>query len=42
MAKGKKKGGQNNTHQEIVLVTTTLNLIRGLIDLIHTIVKLFG
>lgn len=42
MSKGKKKGDQNKAAQSIVLVTTLLNLIRGLIDLINTIVKLLG
>lgn len=42
MEQEKKKGDQNKTHQSIVLATTFLNLIRGLIDLINTIVKLLG
>lgn len=39
MARQKKKGGQDKTLKTLVLVTTILNLIRSLIDLINKLLE---
>jgi len=39
MARQKKKGDQDKTLKIIVMVTTILNLIRALIDLVNKLIE---
>ena len=39
MARRKKKGDQDKTLKTLILVTTILNLIRSLIDLINKLLE---
>ena len=39
MARQKKKGDQDKTVKSLILVTTILNLIRSLIDLINKLLE---
>lgn len=39
MARRKKKGDQDKTLKSLILVTTVLNLIRSIIDLINKLLE---